>query len=107
MLFSVGYLKDSDKYLADLPKRIQGLSNDSSFFNSKDPLWILWRNMLTILPVEKTEEYYIEVLHILAYMAFKIEEYSVNNMLKDSPTVHKILYEMKSYIFLDLNYFKR
>ena len=37
------------------------------------------------------DEYCTEVLHILAYMAYKIESHDVDNMLTDSPSIRKIL----------------
>lgn len=107
MLFQVGFIKDEEKYLADLPKRIQGLALDSILNNINEPLWTLWCNIQTMLPQEGSVEYYIEVLHMLAYMSYRIELYSVDHMLKDSLSIRKILWEMKDYIFLDLNYFRR
>lgn len=107
MLFQVGFIENHEKYLADLPKRIQGLALDSTLNSINEPLWILWSNIQLTLPDSKSDEYYTEVLHMLAYMAYKIELYSVNNMLTDSPSVRKILWEMKDYIFLDLNFFRR
>lgn len=107
MIFQVGFIENKEKYLADLPKRIQGLALDSTLNSINEPLWILWCNIQLTLPAIKDEEYYTEVLHMLAFMAYKIELYSVNNMLTDSPSIRKILWEMKRYIFLDLNFFRR
>lgn len=107
MIFKLDELENKDKYLADLPKRISGLSENVLNIDTKDLLWIQWSNLKVMLPLKVTVEYYVESLNILAYMSFLIEEYSVKNMLKDSDIVKRILFEMKDYIFSDLNYFRR
>lgn len=108
MLF-LGKIKDAEKVLADLRKRLS-LADFLAVPNKKHLLWIQWSNAKMFIEASPfgSEEYYIETLIYVSYIAQKIEDYSQTNMLSEDETVKCILSEMQNYVnWLDLGYFKR
>lgn len=105
MIFQ-GKLPNAEVVLYSLEKRLR-LRDSSAIPDEKSLLWVQWKNAKLIIDSSTLSDKYSESLIYTAYIADKIEEFSKNNLLNESPTVKKILSELYEYIFLDLNYFKQ
>ena len=94
-------------YLNALHRRVNALVDPLAIPDTTHQLWITWSNMKAMLNKDDSD-YYSEVIYFSAVMAKKIDDYSINNMLSDNPTIAKILSELDNlktcaYELLDLN----
>ena len=105
MLFILGTVSPS--YISPLNRRC--LSSARSLvehtYASSSPaaqeLWRQWCNVQLMLPQPGSQEYYTEVINMLAFIGREVDAFTKSNLLSESPLVRHILHEVKAYMFFD------